>query len=717
MDHEQDSDKRPTPVYRLLGQVRIVDDEGRSPALRPQWRTTLACLLLNANSVVTFERLATALWGHEAPPTARTQIHAAVSALRRARPGAVESVPGGYLQRVGPEDLDLSAFRALVARARETTDHDQVSALLREALELWQGEALADIPCDYAAAVRRQLAEERFQAYERLAEAELACGRHDTLVALLRRLLAEDPLRERFAGMLMLALYRTGKQAEALDCYEQLRGRLADELGVDPGPAVRDLHLAILRHAPSLGGDRPATRPAPAHLPAAASGFVGRSRELAGLDRSLATGSPSTLAVVGGTAGVGKTALAVHWAHRVADQFPDGQLYADLRGFSPQGGPADPAEVLRGFLETLGVPADRLPTTIDAQIGLYRSLLRQRRVLILLDDARDADHVRRLLPAAPQCFTLVTSRRELTGLVAAEGARPLVLDLLDDQDARTMLLSRLGCGRRTDDDTADTAALQRIIHRCAGLPIALAIVAARATLRPALSLSELDTRLGQPVCLDWFDGGDPTTDLRALFARSYADLPEEPARAFRLLGLHPGRSFTVAAAAALAGRELEPTRRLLEELVQAHLLTEESRGRFRCHDLLRAYALELCDDPTAERRLLDFYLYSAHAAGRSYRPQRATLDLDPLSAAIPVEPFADRHSALDWLRTEHQTLLTLCARATALGLEHHARHLSWALRAHQRHQPSHAWQAEQRMANEPTRRRGDVPAQTLSRAK
>ncbi|GAA1964728.1 transcriptional regulator [Catenulispora subtropica] len=715
MDHDQDSDKYPPPVYRLLGQVRIVDGRGRTPALRPQWRATLACLLLNANSVVTFERLAGALWGHDAPPTARTQIHAAVSALRRADPGAaVESVAGGYLQRVGPEDLDLFAFRALVARARATTDHDRASDLLRQALDLWQGEALADITSDYAAAVRRQLAEERFQAYERLAEAELACGRHDTLVPLLRRLLAEDPLRERFTAMLMLALYRSGKQAEALACYERLRGRLADELGIDPGSALRDLHLAILRHAPSLDGDRPAARPTPAHLPAAVPGLVGRSGELAELDRSVTAGSTSTLAVVSGSPGVGKSALAVHWAHRVADRFPDGQLYADMRGSSPTGKPVDPAEVLQGFLEALGVPARRLPTTTDARIGLYRSLLRDRKVLILLDDARDAEHVRWLLPAAPQCFTLVTSRRELTGLVAAEGARPLVLDMLTDHDARTLLLSRLG-----DDRAAtDAAALQRIVHRCAGLPIALAIVAARAALRPALSLGELDTKLGQPVRLDWFDGGDPATDLRTLFARSYADLSEGAARLFRLLGLHPGRTFTPTAAAALLGRGPEATGQLLEELVRAHLLTEESRGRFTCHDLLRAYARELCDDPAAERRLLDFYLHSAYAANQRYRPKMGTLHLEPPAEPVPLERFGDRQSALDWLRAEHQALLSVAGRAVALGLDRHARQLGWAVRAYQQH-PVH-WQAEQRvqaMTGEPTRcSGGDIATKALTRS-
>jgi len=416
-------------------------------------------------------------------------------------------------------------------------------------------------------------------------------------------------------------------------------------------------------------------------------GFAGRAPELAMLDGILATtGDQPTavfIAAVAGTAGVGKTALAVHWAHRVADRFPDGQLYVNLRAFDPSGSAMTPAEAVRGFLDALGVPPQRVPATLDGQAALYRSLLAGRRILVVLDNARDAGQVRPLLPGTPGCLVLVTSRNQLTSLVAAEGAHPVPLDLLTAAEARQFLVRRLG-PVRVD---AEPEPVDAIIAACARLPLALAIVAARSATHTGATLAAVAGQLrrlrGQ---LDAFDGGDDATDLRAVFSWSYHTLGAPAARLFRLLSLHPGPEIGETAAASLAGVPPREARPLLAELTHAQLVAERVPGRYAFHDLLRAYATELAlatesdaDVRAAQHRMLDHYVHTGLVATPFLRPSRLPIEVPPAAPGTATEDLAGPEEARAWFATEHAVLLAMLERAADRGFDAHACRLAWAL--------------------------------------
>jgi tetratricopeptide (TPR) repeat protein len=417
----------------------------------------------------------------------------------------------------------------------------------------------------------------------------------------------------------------------------------------------------------------------PRQLPAAVAGFAGRTGELAELMSLLEQPPPGATVVISavdGTAGIGKTALAVCWAHRVAERFPDGQLYVNLRGFDPAGPPMTPADAVRGFLDAFEVPAERIPLGVDAQASLYRSILAGRRVLVVLDNARDAAHVRPLLPGSPGCVVVVTSRTRLTSLIAVEGARPLTVDLLPVAEARELLIRRLGSGRVA----AEPQPALEIITLCARLPLALSIVAARAAMHPAFSLAALVDELRQARGgLQAFDGGDVSVDVQAVFSWSYQRLNAMAARLFRLLALHPGPDITAAAAASLAGLGIVETRRALVELASCHLVAEQVPGRFGFHDLLRAYATELVDthDTDTERRaarqrMLDHYLHAAHAAHLQLHPR-----FDPIAITAPLpgvlaEEFTDGVAALAWFEAEYSVLLAAVQLAADTGHHSHA---------------------------------------------
>jgi tetratricopeptide (TPR) repeat protein len=429
---------------------------------------------------------------------------------------------------------------------------------------------------------------------------------------------------------------------------------------------------------------------APAQLPADVSGFAGRVEQLARLDARLATaGTEAPTAVVisavSGTAGVGKTALAVHWAHRVAARFPDGQLHVNLRGFDPGGQVVEPAAAVRGFLDALGVPPERVPAQFDAQVGLYRSLLAGKRVLVVIDNARDADHARPLLPGTPTAVAVVTSRGPLTDLVAGDGAHPVTLDLLTAAESRELLERRLGSGRVA----AEAVAAGRIVAVCARLPLALALVAARAATHPSFGLAAVAAELaaaGQASLPA--DADDVIGRVRAVFSWSYTTLSPAAARLFRLLGLHPGPDTTAPAAASLAGLPPARVRRLLAELTRAGLLAEQAPGRYGFHDLLAAYATHLThtEDTKDEReaatlRLLDHYVHTAHTADRHLNPARDPIAVPLMPAApdaTPEQP-ADRPAALGWLDAERPVLLAAQRLAAAAGRDAHAWQLAWAL--------------------------------------
>jgi DNA-binding SARP family transcriptional activator len=756
------------PVVGLLGPVDVFVAGSPAGISQSGLRVLLAMLALSANRVVPVGALIEALWQEEASRQREKNLHVLVHLLRRRlaelEPGRAKSrivtAPPGYLLALGDGELDAETFAALARQGRTLAAAGQPAAaseLLGQALKLWRGPALGDVAdaCPRLEAEAAGLEEQRLAGLEDQADADLAAGRHAEMAGHLPGLIAQFPLRERLRAQLMLALYRCGRQSDALGVYQQARELLRDELGLDPGPRLQALQRQILaadagldvplpaRPAgpPAAGGlgasggtrlvadaepgaddgtsawpangrepsaaGRPAASPAdsvsgqpgaaasppgqpvkPRQLPAGVRHFAGRDAELLELDCLLTdvdeTGTP-TVVVITGTAGVGKTALALHWAHRVAGQFPDGQLHVNLRGYDPSGAPVTAGEAIRVLLVGLGVPREQIPDTQDAQAGLYRSLMAERRTLILLDNARDPDQVRPLLPGGPGCLALITSRSSLSGLVAGVSANPVPLGLLAEPDAQALLAARLGANRTA----AEPAAIRQIIRLCARLPLALAITAARAAAQPALPLAALaDELAGEQDRLDALDTGDQATSVRAVFSWSYRQLSAPAARMFRLLGSHPGPDTSVAAAASLAGVPRPQARRSLAELAAASLLTERAAGRYVLHDLLHAYAAEQeagADDQRerelARIRLVDYYLHTAHAGTLLLAPLGHPIILDPLPPEVTADQLAGHQDAMTWFRAELHVLLAMVKLAAASGLDRQAWQLPWTLRS------------------------------------
>ena len=702
--------------FGLLGPLVVRSDGALVPVTAGKQRVLLAALLLRANQVVGVDELAGAVWEGWPPGSARVTLQNYVKRLRQVLgPAGHERIvtgPAGYQIEAGAAELDLARFGELNAAGRaaaRAADWPGAAAHLSAALALWRGQPLADVPSrTLAAAEVPRLAEMRFDAWEARIDADLHLGRHEDVIGELQSLVAAEPLRERPQELLMLALYRSGRKAEALAAYRRARRQLVEDIGIEPGPALRSLRQAILRSDPALLGPAvagpavpgpaphlprprhtvpqavpPAVRPAmrPAMLPAGVPGFAGRTEELRAL--SAVPGSAVVITAIGGTAGVGKTALAVHWARQQAARFPDGQLYVNLRGFDPSGDPLPPAEALREFLDALRVPPGQIPASLDGRQARYRRLVHGRRILVLLDNARDPAQVRPLLPGSATAVVLITSRNDLAGLVAADGARPLTLDLLTGADARQLLARRLGSGRVD----AEPSAVDELIRRCAGLPLALAITAARAAAHPGFTLAALAAELRDARDrLEALSTGEEVTDVRAVFSWSYQNLRPAAARMFRLLGLHPGPDITAPAAASLAGLAVPQARRLLAELTRGHLLAEPTPGRYALHDLLRAYATELAgsqdadaDRSAARHRMLDHYLDSAHAAALLISPSRPPLTLARAWPDVTPERPADHQGALDWFEAEHHVLLAATFLAAGNGFDVHAWQLAWAM--------------------------------------
>lgn len=723
--------------FGLLGPLSV--EAGSTPisVSAKQQRVLLAALLLNAPGVVSVEVLAELVWDGRPPTRYRAALHTAVQRLRATlgfgNAGLIRTIPPGYTIEVGAGDFDVFRFEALADRGRTAAaDGDWITAadLLRQALALWRGDALADIT---ARTLHQRygdaLSEQRLQVLTARIEADLRLGRHEELIGELTRLIAEHRLWERFYGQLMLALYRAGRVSDALAVYQRLRRTLADELGTDPAPEVQVLHRQILQSERLDPGREPAEEPSgapvaaplvPAQLPAGPRHFVGRARELKALDALLdrrVAGRPGTVTVaaIDGSAGVGKTAFALHWAHQAASRFPDGQLYVNLRGFDPTGQPLRPSDALRTFFAALDFPPARIPGTLEAQAGLYRSLLAGKRMLVVLDNARDADQVRSLLPASPGCLVLVTSRRRLTGLIATEGAHRLPLDLLSPGEARELLAGQLGAEPVERDPDAAAA----LVEACARLPLALTIAAAYSACNPQKPLAAIARQLRE-AGLNTFATGDPATDIRTVFSWSYATLPAGAQRTFRFLGLHPGPDITLPAAAALTDTDPATVDGHLEHLVQAQLLTEEAPGRYAFHDLLRAYATEQArarDNPIdwhgALRRIFDFYLCTAREAQSMLRPSIDCLvPPSPPRPDVVPEPFTDTRQAWAWFEAEHKVLLGVVTMAARTGFDVHTWQVAWTLVTFfERRGHWHDLAVVQRTALDTAQRSGDLAGQ------
>ncbi|MDQ3763266.1 MAG: tetratricopeptide repeat protein [Actinomycetota bacterium] len=683
---------------RLLGPVDVTVGGIARPVSGLRRKAVLAVLALRAGEIVSTDRLIEAVWGAAAPVTALNTLQSTVSYLRGVlgTKAAILARAPGYILNLDGEATDVQVAERLIQLGTQSADQAQGVAHLQAALALWRGPPLVDVAgLAWLSEQAQRLDLVLLHAQQAVAEARLALGEHAQLVPDLQRLVQQHPWHEQFHRLLMIALYRAGRQADALGVYQQLRHTLAEDLGIDPSPSLRELEAAILRQDTTLTLPMgPAVGPVPAQLPAGVAVFSGRRDELARLDALLALPAQAppaqptkaVIATVSGTPGVGKTTLVVHWAHRVAHLFPDGQLYVNLRGFDPSATVLGPGEAMRGFLGAFGVAAERIPPGLAAQSALYRSLLAGKRVLVVLDNARDVEQVHPLLPGAAGCLAIVTSRHQLTGLIATEGAPCLALELLSPTEARDLLADRLGAGRAS----TEAQAVDDIIAGCAGLPLALAITAARAATHPGFSLQVLAKELTEEhTRLDALDTGEATTSVRAVFSWSYQALSPSAARLFRLLGLHPGVDISVPAATCLANLTRHQTRDALAELTRAHLLTQPTPGRYTFHDLLRAYACHLattehCDSDhrTALTRLFDHYLHTATAAIDTLYPpdHHHRPHLGP--PGTPAQPRADPTTARTWLDTERANLTAIITHTATHGWHTHTTRLANILFRH-----------------------------------
>ncbi|MET8622185.1 BTAD domain-containing putative transcriptional regulator [Kitasatospora sp. NPDC004669] len=773
----------------VLGPLEVETDAGdRLVVAAPKQRTLLACLALRANLTVSTGALMEAVWPDRKPVNAKPAILNYVARLRRNLLGVadrLQTTAGGYRLEVR-DDAELDHLRAatLETRARKAVcggDWRSGERHADAALALWRGEPLEDVPCERLRAdwvpsfdlLQLRLEEVRLDA--------LLSGAYlDRALPRLMDLTVAHPLLEPMYERAMVALYGTGRRAEALSCYGRARRALRDGIGADPSPCLRELHGLVLRDAPlselmavwdqartlARSGGRSVARAkaaaartgrVPSRAGASAAGtaraaartvtgpvapardgltegaqgdppggpsagfplsqlprppqlVVGREQELRELTRLLAPPAPLPeaaaaplasrigdgpiatcaldagagvrVATVVGPAGVGKTTLALAWAHSIAERFPDGQMYLDLNGFTAEGRPVATDGAVDALLDFLGVPATRLPATPEGRAALYRGLVADKRLLVVFDNVRDATQVRPLLPSGKDCRALVTSRRSLGSLVALEGAEALVLAPLSADASHRLLVRRLGA-RRT---SGQGQAIEAIAERCAHLPLALSVAADRAAVS-ATPLSTLADQLDRGA-LNALSAGDDASSVRSVLSWSYVGLTESAARVFRFLGLHPGTELTAAAAAAVADVPLAEAVPLVDELAAMSLLTERAPGRYTMHSLLRAFAVELVDDAAdareqqaARHRLYDYYLRWALAADRSCSALSADIEPDhvPLPASLTPAGFADRDTALAWLADEQQVLTTLIAQAAARGLNSYA----WRLAAAQ----------------------------------
>jgi len=682
--------------FRVLGPLQVRSDDGEIAISAGRQRALLAGLLLRPNRWVPTAELIRWIWGSASPVDARATTQTYVGRLRqRLGSGLILTRPDGYMIAIEADQLDLTRFDDLLDRARQADDPAVEVCLLSEALALWRGPALGDVPSEVLHRDEAPALTERWLgALHRRIELDLASGRHADLVPELHMLTREYSLQERFWAQFMRALAGCGRQAEALQAYQDLRSHLADELGIDPSPLTQELYRALLR-----GDVRPADTdglpqklgqvPVPAQLPPDVGAFTGRMTYLDQLDKLLdkaRSGTPTAMviAAIDGTAGVGKTALAVHWAHQVADQFPDGQLYINLRGYAA-GTPLRPIEALASFLHAIGLPAEQVPTEVEEATAMYRSMLAGRQMLMILDNAQDPDQVRPLLPGSPGCLVVVTSRDRLSGLVARDGAHRVALDVLTIDETQALLTSVIGAARIQ----AEADATAKLALVCGFLPLALRIAAANLVDNPHRTVDEYVAELTAGDRLNSLEAGsgDQASAVGPAFDLSYARLPLAAQRMFRLLGLAPGPDVTSAAAAVLANTTIDEARLLLERLAAAHLLEQYEASRYAFHDLLRHYAAKRAQQDSAVEqrsalfRLYDYYLQAADSAARLLYPQTLRLPGLATTNRRPTR-FVEPARAMAWLDAERANLVAITTTAGALRLHHVAWRLADILRGY-----------------------------------
>ncbi|WP_086844322.1 AfsR/SARP family transcriptional regulator [Amycolatopsis kentuckyensis] len=712
---------------RVLGQVELRVDGRLVEVGHARQRCVLAVLLVEANRGVTMEQLLERVWADRLPFKARQVASNYVSRLRRVLAGEVAVVRRGgvYMLEVDPEAVDLHRFRHLVQQARGREDA-RALALLEEAVGLWRGEPFAGLDTPWLAAVRTGLEQEHVAARLDRIDLALRCGRHTEVLPELFTLADRDALDERVAAQLLLALHRAGRTSDALARYRRLRTRLVADLGTEPGNALRDLHQRILAADPTLnpppaaisdGTAAKAEQPVPRQLPAPPRWFTGRNTELAGLGRALTaepdqdplpggTGvgarGPATVMIsaIGGSGGIGKTWLALAWAHQHAGQFPDGQLFVDLHGFSPTQDPMTPEAAVRRFLNALGVDSGRIPTDLDAQAALYRSVVAGKRMLVVLDNAATADQVVPLLPGSPSCTVLVTGRTRLASLIDRHCARHLQLDILARAESLALLTARLGAERVA----AEPGAVDELVKLCGGYPLALSITARTAATRPGgVPLAEVAAELRDLGLGMLDDENDPAASLPTVLSWSLRRLTDEQRTVFGLLGIAPGPDTTLPAAVALTGLPEADTRKALHALEGHSLLVQHSRGRYSMHDLIRAYAVSACDrlpEPkvqAAQERVVDFYLYTAHTADQLLDSSRDPIRLDPPAPGTGPQPLTDQSAALAWLDAHHRHLLAAQHAAATQRRHQIVWRLAWVLhtfhwRRGHRHDELTVWQ-------------------------
>jgi DNA-binding SARP family transcriptional activator/Tfp pilus assembly protein PilF len=775
--------------FRVLGPLEVWTGQDWSGIGAPKWRALLAVLLLSQGQAVSTDRLIAELWGDRPPDRAANLVSIYVLRLRRVigdRDGHLLTTRApGYQLPLQPGELDAEQFQALAGQGRKALaqgDFRAAADVLAEALGLWRGRALADVPpFALVTAEAERLEESRLTTLELRIEADLGCGMHAQLVPELRRLLSDQPLREGLWGLLMQALDAAGRHAEALAAYGQAREVIAGELGVDPGPELQRLYQALLTvdlvprqqrgastraaaaaigasaqpagapaarsaavpaappaavpatpAAASHDGEMPAgrvprrpgagssLRRVPAQLPADVADFTGREANLEQLCAAMSEverrDNPAVaVAVVAGAPGLGKTALAIHAAHALRRDYPDGQLYVSLRGGSEQ--PVPPDEVLARFLRDLGVDGARIPVDAEERAALYRTRLAERQMLVVLDDARNAAQVRPLLPGTGSCAVIVTSRHRLSDLA---GSRLIDLDVLDDAEA-TELFTRIVGAERAD---AEPDAVRDVVAICAGLPLAIRIAGARLAARRGWKIRALANRLAdQRRRIDELIAGDLA--VRACFQVSFDALARgksgggaDPASLFRMLGVWQGPSIGLNGAAALVGQPEALVGDSLEVLVDAHLLESPAPDRYRLHDLLRDYAAERAeaDEPQAAddamRRVLSWYLLTADMAASVVAPHREQVPLDPADPGGEPLVFATAEQALAWCQQERSNLVAATRQAASRGLHD----IAWKLPAVMKNGFDRLgyraeWLATHRVALSSVRELGDRPGE------